>query len=82
MTRCRQSWASDLAIKVVVGGAPPAPSAGANRISPPPPAPAAAEEVDLADSVDEEPDEQPAHDPVALLQNNLGAQVIGEVDNS
>src|SRR4051812_8908387 len=76
---------ADLVIKVVVGGAPPAASAAAGGPDQPdhpgPPAPAA-DEVDLADSVDDEPDEKPEHDPVALLQNNLGAQVIGEVDNS
>ena len=75
---------ADLVIKVVVGGAPPAPAA-VGEPEPPdlpgPPAPAA-DEVDLADSVDDEPDEKPAHDPVALLQDNLGAQIIGEVDNS
>jgi len=75
---------ADLAIAVVVGGAP-APASGGQpgRQGPPSaPPPAVADEVDLSDSVDEEPDEQPAHDPVALLQNNLGAQAIGEVDNS
>jgi DNA polymerase-3 subunit gamma/tau len=75
---------ADLKINVVVAGGPPASPAGpqdtaAPTSSAPPPA---AEEVDLTDSVDEEPDEQPVHDPVALLQNGLGAQIIGEVDNS
>jgi DNA polymerase-3 subunit gamma/tau len=72
---------ADLKINVVVAGSPP--SAGSTGSQPPTsPPPPPAEEVDLTDSADEEPDEQPVDDPVALLQNNLGAQVIGEVDNS
>jgi DNA polymerase-3 subunit gamma/tau len=69
-----------LAVAVAVGGTGgTGGTAGAGN------APEAAEtrpdEVDLADSIDE-PDVEPPHDPVALLQSNLGAQVIGEVDSS
>src|SRR3954464_5353298 len=68
---------ADLVIKVVVGGAPPAPAAVGEPEPPDLPGPPAppTDEVDLADSVDDEPDEKPAHDPVALLQDNLGAQI-------
>jgi len=72
----------DLAISVVVAGNDPAAAGAGRQTAPSSPPPPAADEVDLSDSVDELPDEQPGHDPVALLQNNLGAQVIGEVDNS
>jgi DNA polymerase III subunit gamma/tau len=66
----------DLAITVAVAGTATPPAAGVA-----PAAPAAPDEVDLTDSVDE-PEAEPPHDPVALLQSNLGAQVIGEVDSS
>jgi DNA polymerase-3 subunit gamma/tau len=69
----------DLKITVAVAGPPQAPAAAsAGPSAPARPAPTP-EEIDVTDSVDE-PDDAPAHDPVALLQNNLGAQVIGEID--
>jgi hypothetical protein len=44
--------------------------------------PAPPDDVDLADDPDDVPDAAPPVDPVALLQNNLGAQVIGEIDST
>src|SRR5438270_12012428 len=67
----------DLVIKVAVSGTVAPPEAETPARPPQP----VAEDVDLTDSVDE-PDVEPVHDPVALLQNNLGAQIIGEVDSS
>jgi DNA polymerase-3 subunit gamma/tau len=75
----------DLVIAVAVAGSAPA-AAGSTTTSstrsPDAPAPAPSDaDVDLTDSTDDtEP--EPPHDPVALLQSNLGAQVIGEVDSS
>jgi DNA polymerase-3 subunit gamma/tau len=68
----------DLAIKVAVSGTVAPPPEAEAPARPPQPV---TEDVDLTDSVDE-PDVEPVHDPVALLQSNLGAQVIGEVDSS
>jgi DNA polymerase-3 subunit gamma/tau len=64
----------DLQIAAVAGSAPP--PAGGGSTPPPPPSP---EEIDVTDATDDEPSAPPA-DPVALLQSNLGAQVIGEID--
>jgi DNA polymerase-3 subunit gamma/tau len=77
----------DLAIAVAVAGPSPAggstgPTARSSTAAPPA-RPVAPEDVDvdLSDSTDETAPEPPS-DPVALLQSNLGAQVIGEVDSS
>jgi DNA polymerase-3 subunit gamma/tau len=67
----------DLQIDVSVGGAVSTTAGPAD----PPAAPQPQDEVDLSDS-DDVAEDTPPHDPVALLQSNLGAEIIGEVDNS
>jgi len=72
----------DLAIEVGVGGAgspqpPMNPTSAAPTTAASAPAP---EEVDVTD--DEDVEAPPPADPVALLQSNLGAQVIGEIDSA
>jgi DNA polymerase-3 subunit gamma/tau len=64
---------ADLRIDVGVAGTQPANGAAAAAA----PAP---EEIDVSDSADA--DDEPPADPVALLQSNLGAQVIGEIDSA
>jgi DNA polymerase III subunit gamma/tau len=71
---------ADLQVEVVVAcaaaGSAPA-SAGARAV----PADAVpADDIDLSDSNEVEPEAEA--DPVALLQSNLGAQVIGEIDSA
>jgi len=72
---------ADLQVEVVVAGA----TVGTAAATADPPAtvtPAApsADDIDLSDSEEVEP--EPEQDPVALLQSNLGAQVIGEIDSA
>jgi DNA polymerase III subunit gamma/tau len=69
----------EFVIAVAVSGAAPTAGRGA-----PAAAPALPEDtdVDLSDDADAPAAEVAPHDPVALLQSNLGAEVIGEVDNS
>jgi DNA polymerase-3 subunit gamma/tau len=55
-------------------GEPPAPQTN-GRVEEP-------EVVDLTESGDEEPEVSAPDDPVVLLQQNLGAQVIGEIDSA
>jgi len=64
----------DLQIVAVAGSAP-----AGGRSAAAAPLPPTADEIDVTDARDE-PEPEPPADPVALLQSNLGAQVIGEID--
>jgi hypothetical protein len=73
----------ELKIEVTVAGSPAAAGVATSAVAAPDPHATSAVDVDvdLSDSSDDAQPEPP-HDPVALLQSNLGAQVIGEVDSS
>ncbi|HET6910296.1 MAG TPA: DNA polymerase III subunit gamma and tau [Mycobacteriales bacterium] len=72
---------ADLQVEVVVAGAATTTvAASADTPAPATPAAPTADDIDLSDSEEVEP--EPEADPVALLQSNLGAQVIGEIDSA
>jgi hypothetical protein len=79
----RDAVGVDLAIKVTVatGSSTPARGAGEPQRRPDP-VPAPPDDIDLSDDGDDAEPAAPPVDPVALLQSNLGAQVIGEIDST
>jgi DNA polymerase-3 subunit gamma/tau len=74
----RETVGIDLKVLTVCTGAGTAPAAGSAPVTAAAPEP---DVVDVTESVDEEPSEAPV-DPVDLLKQNLGAQVIGEIDSA